>query len=195
MEASRAARRGSRAMTSPVNWGLLGLVISRPSYGLELAHRYERTYGEVWPMSSDSHVYPVLDALEGRGLIETIPGVGAGRQPKPHYRATALGVRSYEDWLVQQVDAEARRQELWVRQLGVFANDPNVALAVLDRFEEAYLRRAGKIGGTDHDQAGTASALVDALVAERQRIAVGGTLSWLRSAREGFQGVLARRSV
>ncbi len=176
-------------MTSPVNWALLGLVISRSSYGLELAHRFERTYGEVLPISGDSHVYSALDRLEARGLIEIIPGPGMGRQPKPHYRATRLGTCSYEDWLVEQVDAERRRQELWVRQLAVFAHDPEAALHVLERFERQYLKRAGQAGCSRAEAVNSRSELIDGLVAEQHRIAVGGMLSWLRHAHAKFEAL------
>lgn len=194
MRSDAARSRGARAMTSPVNWALLGLVISRSSYGLELSHRFERSYGQVLPVSGDSHVYSALDALAARGLIEVVPGMETGRQPKPHYRATPLGARSYEDWLVEQVDAETRRQELWVRQLAVFADEPEDALRLIDRFERQYLQRAGRVGSTQ----GTATVnsraeLIDGLVAEQQRIAVGGMLSWLRSAHDRFEAIARRR--
>src|SRR5271168_3961392 len=78
-------------MRSPVNWALLGLVIERPSYGYELVKRFQREYEDVLPLSSESHVYTALKALERRGLIEETPGKGGGRQPKPCYHATATG--------------------------------------------------------------------------------------------------------
>jgi DNA-binding PadR family transcriptional regulator len=180
-------------MTSPVNWALLGLVISRSGYALELARRFERTYGEVRPLSGESHVYSVLDALKARGLVEIVPGVQSARQPKPHYRATALGVRSYEDWLVEQVDAERRSAEFWVRQLAVFADDPEAALRVIDRFEHEYLKRSGQVGRPlATGPVDARSELIDGLVAEQHRIAVGGMLSWLRVARERFEAVSTR---
>jgi DNA-binding PadR family transcriptional regulator len=185
--------RNARAMTSSVSWALLGLVISRSSYGWELAHRFERTYGDVLPVSSESHVYSALNTLEARGLIEIVPGTEIGRQPKPHYRATPLGISSYEDWLVEQVDAERRRQELWVRQLAVFAHDPVAALHVIDRFERQYLKRAGQVGGRRDGAASDPRLdLIDGLVAEQHRIAVGGMLSWLRSARDRFEAIAKR---
>jgi DNA-binding PadR family transcriptional regulator len=187
---------GARAMTSTVNWALLGLVISRSSYAFELARRFERVYGEVLPVSGDSHVYKALDRLESRGLVEVVPGTELGRQPKLHYRATELGVRGYEDWLVAQVDAEERRQELWVRQLAVFAHDPAAAIHVIDRFEGAYLKSAGRVARTwtrERTEASDArSELIDGLVAEQHRIAVGGMLSWLRSARDRFEDIATR---
>jgi DNA-binding PadR family transcriptional regulator len=192
MAANLARNRGERAMTSPVNWALLGLVINRASYGLELAHRFERAYGDVLPVSGDSHVYSALDRLETRGLIEIVPGTEITRQPKPHYRATELGVQSYENWLVEQVDAERRRQELWVRQLAVFTLAPDAALNVIDRFERQYLKTAGQAGHARQGMGDARSELIDGLVAEQQRLAVGGMLSWLQFARSSFEALASK---
>ena len=181
-------------MTSAVNWTLLGLVIARPSYGLELARRFERSYDGVLAVSSASHVYAALDVLEERGLIETIPGPEGGRQPKPHYRATSLGLGGYEDWLVEQAEADAQRQELWVRQLAVFAHNPEAALRVIDRSERVYLRtRAAKAGAMDRGAGDRQGTLVDWLVAEQERITVGGKLSWWNAARRRFEAIAGRQ--
>jgi DNA-binding PadR family transcriptional regulator len=182
-------------MTSPVNWALLGLVISRASYGFELAQRFERTYGGVLPLSAESHVYQALSRLEKRGLVEIVPGAEIGRQPKPHYRATPLGVRSYEDWLVEQVDAESRRQELWVRQLAVFANDPRTALHVIERVERRYQERAGQLGASRGPVGarGDQGEVVEGLVAQQHRLALGAMFSWLRHAHDRFEALADER--
>lgn len=189
MTAASANTATGRAMTSPVYWALLGLVIARPSYGNELYQRFQRVYADVLPISSHSHIYSALDALQGRGFIAEIPGVDVlARQPKPHYQATQSGVESYVEWLVQQVDAERRRQELWVRQLAVFAHNPSAALDVLGRFEHQYLQGAGQVGRPPAEAArGSRDELIDALVAEQQRIAAGGMLTWLRHAHTTFE--------
>ncbi len=189
MSAASANTATGRAMTSPVYWALLGLVIARPSYGNELYQRFQRVYADVLPISSHSHIYSALDALLGRGFIAEIPGVEAlARQPKPNYQATQSGVESYVEWLVQQVDAERRRQELWVRQLAVFAHNPSAALDVLGRFEHQYLKGAGQVGRPPAEAVrGSRDELIDALVAEQQRIAAGGMLTWLRHAHTTFE--------
>lgn len=186
MARSAASGRGVVApIRSTVSWSLLGLIISRPSYGYELSRRYERLYGAVLPMSSPSHVYPALDRLEAAGLVDAVPGSSLDRQPKPCYRATTLGFKSYEDWLVNQVVDEGRDQELWVRQLDVFADDPQAALRILDRFEAEYLRRAGVQHSTGR------SELVELLVAEQRRIVAGAMVSWVRVARARFRALAA----
>jgi DNA-binding PadR family transcriptional regulator len=189
MHAAGARKKPARAMTSSVNWVLLGLVIDRPSYGLELYNRFQRMYGDVLSMNSESHVYPALDRLKNRGLIEIVPGTGeVGRQPKLHYQATALGIRGYEDWLVAEINAERRRQELWVRQLEIFARDPAAALRMIGRFEREYLKGAGHTGPLPRDSASNPrTELINSLVAERQRIEEGGMVTWLQRAHDGFE--------
>lgn len=188
MGAAAARKTADRTMRSSVNWALLGLVIDRSSYGLELAHRFQRLYGDVLPVSGESHIYSALDSLKGRGMIAVIPEAELVRQPKLHYQATQLGVRSYEEWVVAQVDEERRRQELWVRQLAIFARDPVAALHMIGRFEHQYLKGAGQTGCSPCDSASDARPrVVDELVDEQSRIAVGGMLSWLQYARERFE--------
>lgn len=188
MHAAVARKKPAKTMTSSVNWALLGLVIERRSYGLELYNRFQRVYGDVLPVSSESHVYSALDRLKDRGLIESVPRTEVGRQPKLHYQATALGIRGYEDWLVAEINAERRRQELWVRQLGIFARDPAAGMRVIGRFEREYLKGAGHTGPPPHDRASDPrTELIDSLVAERQRLVEGGMVTWFQRARDGFE--------
>lgn len=185
MMGDAAARKpNSRAMISPVNWTVLGLVLSKPSYGLEIARRLEREYGDVLSISSESQVYAALDSLESRGLIESAPGIDSRRQPKTQYRATGGGVRAFQDYLVEQVEAESRRQELWVRQLAVFVDSPQVALGVLDRFENEYLRVSG---GSRSTPQGERAKLIDAVASDRRATTIEGMLKWLSRARGHFE--------
>jgi DNA-binding PadR family transcriptional regulator len=187
-EVAATRKRGEKAMTSAVNWALLGLVIDRSSYGLELAHRFERVYADVLPVSSESHIYAALDALKVRGMIEIVPGTELVRQPKLHYQATPFGSRSYEEWVVTQIDEERRRQELWVRQLAIFAHDPDAALRMIGRFERRYQDGAGKIGHSPATSSATSRVeLIDELVAEQRRLAAGAMLSWFQFAYERFE--------
>lgn len=175
-------------MRSARYWMLLGLVIDRPSYAYELVQRFQRLYGRAFPIN-DSQVYPGLAALQGQGLVEVDLSVpGSAGQPKPHYKATAQGIASYEGWLVAQWEAEPYRQETLLRQLAVFADDPASALQLLDTVEREYLRGAGHVGaGGSRTGRAPRLGLIDSLVAEQQRIAVGGTLQWLAFARELFE--------
>jgi hypothetical protein len=102
-------------------------------------------------------------------------------------------VRSYVTWLVEQVDAERRSRELWVRQLAVFADDPSAALRVLGLFEGEYAKGSGSVGrlrpGAVSDER---TQLIDDLVAEHNRLVLGSMFSWLSYARARFEALSGR---
>jgi hypothetical protein len=89
---------------------------------------------------------------------------------------------------VEQMDAQRRSLELWARQLAIFAHDPTTAIDLIRRFRREYLAKAGQIGQGPRGSIGASrGALIDELVAEQQRIAAGGMLSWLRFANARFE--------
>ena len=194
-----ATERGAAALRSPVSWALLGLVIQRPSYGYELVQRFERTFGDALELSSPSQIYTALDALERRALIEKLPpgkASEASRQPKPHYRATADGISSHGDWLIEQVGDERRRSRLFSLQLAVL--DPQAALAILARFEQICLREASGTQTTiADDPAGDgahAVELASRLLREEERVSVEARLAWIGYARREFAALASGRA-
>jgi DNA-binding PadR family transcriptional regulator len=193
MRAERDAQ--APAMHSPVNWALLGLVIERPSYAYELAHRFDRTYGEVLSLSSVSHVYTALAALRSRSLIEELPGTRTGRQPKPRYRATDDGLRDYVDWLIGQVAEDRRRERLVVLQLATFTHDPVTALHLLDRYEEACLTllRATPVSSVPAEPVERLAGLASRLANEESRLALGAKLAWVAYARRELSALRETR--
>ncbi|HEV3318424.1 MAG TPA: helix-turn-helix transcriptional regulator [Solirubrobacteraceae bacterium] len=182
-----ATEASAATLRSPVSWGLLGLVIQRPSYGYELVQRFERTYGDALSLSSPSQIYTALDTLARRGLIEELPVEDAPssvvRQPKLHYRATARGVGDYQGWLISQIDDERRRSRLFAHQLAILP--PDAALAVIERYEQACLREASAatIPDSDGSYAGGADGLIARLLSENDRLALGAKLSWIEYLR------------
>lgn len=185
-------------MRSPVNWALLGLVIQRPSYGYELVQRFERTYGAALELSSPSQIYTALDTLARRSLIEEVPapphdsGSGVVRQPKPHYQATANGVRGYEEWLIGELGEDRRRSQLFALELGMLA--PDAALRVIERYEKACLKEASSMPMTlvSEALAEGSGGLVGRLLREEDRLAVEARLAWIEYARREFKALLSR---
>lgn len=182
-------------MQSAVHWALLGLVIERPSYGYELAHRFEHAYEGMLHLSGVSYVYTALDTLQRRGLIEEIPGTRTGRQPRPRYRATPEGVLAYKERLIAQIREDFRRSRLFARQLAAFAHDPRTALEIIERYSEACLQEASgaPIPPAEEQQADTVSGLASRLVSEEGRLAMESRLPWVQYARREFEA-LAERS-
>ncbi|HTA96463.1 MAG TPA: helix-turn-helix transcriptional regulator [Solirubrobacteraceae bacterium] len=174
-------------------------MIQRPSYGYELVQRFERTYGEALELSSPSQIYTALDALRRRGLIEKLPPGKAtedSRQPKPHYRATAEGLSSHADWLIEQVGDERRRSRLFSLQLAVL--DPQAALEILARYEQSCLQEASGMPPATAQEAEEEGAhvaeLASRLLREEERISVQARLGWIGYARREFAALVSGRA-
>jgi DNA-binding PadR family transcriptional regulator len=184
-------------MRSPVNWALLGLVIQRPSYGYELVHRFERAYGGLIELSSQSQIYKALDALEGRCFVKIrhARDAAASRQPRLRYHATDEGLRCYQEWLVAQVEHERSRSRLLAGQLAMLPADR--AVAVLDRFERVCLEGAsgtpvGAAGRARSSERG-ASDISERLTVEDERLTLDARLMWIQYARLQFSSPPAAR--
>ncbi len=195
MTARAADPARSQPLQSAVQWALLGLVIERPSYGYELATRFERAYGEALRLSSVSYAYTALQALEQRGLVEEVSHARSGRQPKPIYRATDAGVEAFQEQLVCEVSEERRRSRVSARKLAAFAGDPGLALALIARIREACLKEAVRstrpaiVEGVELDTAGELAAR---LAAEEGRLAIDAKLAWLDYAARELRGLAER---
>lgn len=183
-------RKQQGNMQSPVNWALLGLVVDRPSYAYELAHRFDRTYDGALSLSSTSHVYTALAALEERGLVEEVPGSSTGRQPKPRYRAAQGAVELYQQWLIGQLAEERRRQRLFAIELAALMGRPELARGVIDGYEQACLREASDpLLSQDANSEEKVSQLADRLIDEENRLAVGAHLAWVQYLRRELQAI------
>jgi len=174
-------------MRSPVNWALLGLVIQRPSYAYELVRRFERAYGGLLEISSQSQIYRALDAMQSRGFVK-IRRARSGaesRQPKPRYHATDEGLNCYQEWLVAQVEHERSRSRLLAGQLAMLPAAR--ALVVLDRFERACLEGASAtpVGAAGRARSGErdASDVSELLTVEDERLTLDARLMWIQYAR------------
>jgi DNA-binding PadR family transcriptional regulator len=183
-------------MQSAVQWALLGLVIERPSYGYDLAQRFEQAYDGMLHLSGISYVYTALDTLKRHRMIEEIPGTRAGRQPKPRYRATAEGVRAYQERLTHQIEENLRRSRLFARQLAVFAQEPERGLEVIERYGEACLEEAAEavVSPTPEISGDAAAGLASRLVSEESRLALEAKLPWVEYARAEFKALAENRA-
>jgi len=193
MRARAADPARSQPLQSAVQWALLGLVIERPSYGYELATRFERAYGEALRLSSVSYAYTALQALEQRGMIEEVAHASSGRQPKPIYRATPAGVEAFQEQLVCEVSEERRRSRVSARKLAVFAGEPELALALIARIREACLKEVVHSAPSRVEpELDTAGRLAARLAAEEGRLAIDAKLAWLDYAARELRGLADR---
>ena len=180
-----------KRMTSQVNWALLGLLLARAGYGYQLVKRFEEAYGDVLQLGSESHVYTALNELSRRGLIEIVTDApaartGTDRQPKVRYQATAAGADAYRERMFEQAGADRRQAQLFLRQLAALEHEPDVALAVLERYEQACLAEARR-------EPPSSDRLIDRLLAVESRLAMESKLPWVEYAQSQF-AALTRES-
>ena len=185
-------------MRSPLNFSVLGLVIERSSYGYELWKRFERIYGD-WRVGG-SAIYAALDALRRHGYIEEVEGSakpvpGTSRQPKTTYRATSAGIDAYQAWVIEQAREHSRRSRQFARQLGALAEEPETALAILDRHEQACLDEMdARISTASEPSTGVAPGLGDRLAYAYGRGIHTATLGWVGYARHELETLQKVRS-
>jgi DNA-binding PadR family transcriptional regulator len=183
-------------MKSTANWALLGLIIDRPSYGYELAKRFERIYEHSLTFSDLAHTYHALAALKQRGLVEELPGTHTAGQPKPHYQATSQGIQAYDEWLMGQVAIERTQQKIFVLQLTARTRSLERAMEVLDQYEQACLTDTCSTpltNGEDHGAPENGAELQARLLAEQKRLAVGMQIAWTKFARREIKALAQAR--
>ena len=191
---ARGARERSLApISSPVYWGVLGLVIERPSYAYELARRFERTYAGSLSISSVSHVYTALAALRDRGFVDTPQDGATVSRSRRRWEATPLGVSEHAQWLVSGVHDERCRQRVLIAQLGAIAHTPEQALAALDAYEQACVREIAAAPPPGADEGAGTTRLVARLAAEETRLTLASRLRWVQYARAQLQAFITPR--
>ena len=92
---------------------LLTSLIEKPSTGIELARRFDRSMGFFWN-ATHQQIYRELSAMQNKGWISTIEDDGATSRKKT-YQAEQLGRTELADWLVKQSPPAQLREELMVR--------------------------------------------------------------------------------
>lgn len=197
MPENRAEARGAQLLegaptNSLIQWALIGLLIERASYGYELAQRFERTYGGLLRLSGVSYVYTALDALKRRELIEEVEvSEDDRRMPRVHYRVTTKGVRAYQERLLAQMRENDRRSRLLARQLALLVPEPELALAVLDRYERECLEEAedAPVAGGRLISSEPKAAVAARLAAEERRLSLDSRLAWVEYARRELKAL------
>jgi DNA-binding PadR family transcriptional regulator len=171
----------------PVHAAVLALVIEQPSYGYEVWQRFESRFAGVIDVGA-SRIYQAFDGLLADGLIEQLPAAAGGsrRQPRPCYRATALGVDTHRAWLADELRGDPARLELNRRLLAIGADDAPMLLQVVDRYEQACLDEIAALGT---DARSAPGAMRDRLLAEERRLALEASMKWILFARRQLEAV------
>jgi len=77
---------------------LLGILGTRPGYGYDLKHDYDRLFGSEKPLAF-GQVYATLARLLKHGLIELLGGEAGGGPDRKRYEISEAGRAHLEEWL------------------------------------------------------------------------------------------------
>lgn len=92
---------------------LLTSLLERPSSGMDLAHRFERSIGFFWP-ATHQQIYRELGRLEEAGWVESAPAE-TGRGRKRIYHVLPAGQEELRRWMLQPEEPRIQRDEMMVR--------------------------------------------------------------------------------
>lgn len=185
----RGAPPGARAWRSPVTWAILGLVLEKPSYGYEIAVRFDRRFSPLMSVSP-SNIYTTLDRLVRLGFVERVrgrTGTVSERQRRQHYKGTADGARAYREWLAACLRDDPRRTDVLVRLSSICMRGPEALLDLLDRYEVECVEETQRLAGARReaaDDGGLMPALIGRVVESERRLMLTAQLQWVQQAKD-----------
>ncbi|MGW4378384.1 PadR family transcriptional regulator [Kitasatospora sp. NPDC004531] len=92
---------------------ILTALLEKPSSGLELTRRFDRSIGFFWS-ATHQQIYRELGRLEGEGLVRA-SGPGAGRGQRKEYEVLPAGRERLLAWVGQPQDPKPIRDPLLLR--------------------------------------------------------------------------------
>ncbi|MBP5910268.1 PadR family transcriptional regulator [Streptomyces sp. LBUM 1478] len=93
---------------------ILTALLEKPSSGLELTRRFDRSIGYFWS-ATHQQIYRELGRLEGEGHIRALPSERPARGQKKSYEVLAAGRAELARWTAAPQDPKPWRDALFVR--------------------------------------------------------------------------------
>ncbi|WP_200306283.1 PadR family transcriptional regulator [Streptomyces adelaidensis] len=93
---------------------ILTALLERPSSGLELTRRFDRSIGYFWS-ATHQQIYRELGKLEGAGYIRALPTERPARGQKKSYEVLPAGREELARWTSAPQDPKPWRDALFVR--------------------------------------------------------------------------------
>lgn len=189
---------GGQATVSVQNI-VLGELVRQRGYGYQLQDRLRELFVDVFGFS-ETAVYPALQTLERRGLIEAVDRIPAHRgerwtNPRIVYEVTDEGRRRFHAWMAAPARKTPLREELHMKLMCAGPEDvPVLVDALLSVEAECRERLADVVARPLADRqpqlepdAGFGAALVqDGVVSHLQ-----ATLAWAERSRAALEQLAA----
>ncbi|MFF8950883.1 PadR family transcriptional regulator [Streptomyces sp. NPDC014940] len=93
---------------------ILTALLEKPSSGLELTRRFDRSIGYFWS-ATHQQIYRELGRLEGEGLIRALPAEQPVRGQKKSYEVLPAGRAELARWTAESQDPRPHRDALFLR--------------------------------------------------------------------------------
>jgi DNA-binding PadR family transcriptional regulator len=93
---------------------ILTALLERPSSGLELTRRFDRSIGYFWS-ATHQQIYRELGRLEAEGHIRALPSAGPTRGQKKAYEVLPAGRTELARWTAAAQDPKPPRDPLLLR--------------------------------------------------------------------------------
>ncbi|GEJ98723.1 PadR family transcriptional regulator [Streptomyces sp. ATE26] len=93
---------------------ILTALLEKPSSGLELTRRFDRSIGYFWS-ATHQQIYRELGRLEGEGLIRALPAEQPVRGQKKSYEVLPAGRAELARWTAASQDPRPHRDALFLR--------------------------------------------------------------------------------
>ena len=110
---------------------LLTSLIEKPSTGIDLARRFDRSMGFFWN-ATHQQIYRELNGMQQKNWISTIEEHNTNSRKKT-YQVEQLGRAELADWMVKQSPPAQLREELMVRLRAEAQLGGNSVLPELER--------------------------------------------------------------
>ncbi|KAB0650853.1 MAG: helix-turn-helix transcriptional regulator [Acinetobacter bohemicus] len=110
---------------------LLTSLIEKPSTGIDLARRFDRSMGFFWN-ATHQQIYRELNGMQQKNWISTIEEHNTNSRKKT-YQVEQLGRTELADWMVKQSPPAQLREELMVRLRAEAQLGGNSVLPELER--------------------------------------------------------------
>ncbi|MFI6576888.1 PadR family transcriptional regulator [Nocardiopsis sp. NPDC050513] len=141
---------------------ILTALLEKPSSGLDLTHRFDRSIGYFWS-ATHQQIYRELGKLEKEGLIRTLPSDTPARGKRKTYEVLPTGRTELARWVDESEDPRPIRDPLplRLRAAGVVGVGGLVAelrrhrelhAAQLEEYRGIEKRDAARERGTDRDR-------------------------------------------
>lgn len=187
---SRRPHVGDLPRIATGHWLVLTLAIEKPSYGYEIAERYDRRFGTFLPVGRTA-IYSALDRLHRVGLVEPQQQAGGGkgfRRIWILYAPTSEAIDAHERWLSSLITSERWHPEMLARVGSAHLHGATAIQEMLDRYAYYAELHRQRIQERVTERSVASRASVQAasamLLLEEQQSVTAAQIEWVNDVRQ-----------